>query len=163
METTETSGQSFTPPTLNIDFQAQGYLKSAGRWATFLGILGFVACGIIFIVAFFAGAIFSRVGGASYGPLAALTAGAGWLITFFYLLIDVFYFFFSLYLYQFGDRIKKGIDRWDNISVTVAFEKLKSFFKLWGITTIVVISLYLLIIVGFIAFGILAATSHSLN
>jgi len=118
-----------------------------------------VFCGLIFIVAFFAGSIFTRYAALSASPFAAAMAGAGWAVTFFYLLVDVFYFFFSLYLYQFGSKIKKGITFFDNAHITNAFDKLKSFFTLWGITTIVILCIYGLVIVIAIIVAITTASA----
>jgi hypothetical protein len=144
-------------PGITLNNEAKAYLKEAGKWAGFLGIVGFVFCAIILIFSFFAGTILSRAALTSPSPFAASAAGFGGFITVFYLVIDLFYFFFSLYLYQFGDRIKKGLMFTDNLHVTAAFGKLKSFFKLWGITTIVVICLYALVFVGIMIFAIVVA------
>ncbi|MCR8559797.1 DUF5362 domain-containing protein [Mucilaginibacter sp. BJC16-A38] len=87
-----------------------------------------------------------------------MMAGMSGFLTVFYLLIGLVYFFFSLYLYQFGSQVKKGIMFFDNNHVTGAFGKLKSFFKLWGILTIIILCLYALIIIGAIIFGAAAAS-----
>ena len=140
-------------PAITLSREAEGYLKEAGRWASFLGIIGFILTGIIAICSFFAGAVMSSAAFQSSGAISSVMAGLGGFLTVIYLLVALFYFFFSLYLYQFGDRIKKGINFTDNLHVTNAFSKLKSFFKLWGITTIVIISLYILIFIGAIIFA----------
>jgi hypothetical protein len=162
METTEINPTPFAEPTLVLDSEAQGYLREAGKWATFLGILGFIFCGIILIVALFAGAILATVMQRlpQYPMNAGVASGGVWgaFVTGFYILIDAVYFFFSLYLYQFGDRIKKGVVFSDSGRVTAALRKLKSFFKLWGVTTIVVLALYALIFIIFIVIGIGAAS-----
>jgi hypothetical protein len=160
METNEHLEPLASEPGLTLNNEAKAYLKEAGRWASFLGILGFIFCGLLLIFSFFAGTIFTRAALVSPNELSTAMAGMGGFITVFYLLIDVLYFFFSLYLYQFGDRIKKGIMFTDNLHVTNAFGKLKSFFKLWGITTIVVLCLYVLCIVGFVIFAIALASHH---
>ena len=159
METNETF-EPLPKPELTLNAEAQAYLKEAGKWAYFLGILGFIFCVIILIFAFFAGGMFSKMAEVSPSPFATAMAGLGGLITLLYILIDVLYFFFSFYLYQFGDRMKKGITYADNADVTNAFEKLKSFFKLWGITTIVILSLYALFFIGIIIFAIGVASGH---
>jgi hypothetical protein len=88
-------------------------------------------------------------------------AGFGWLFSFFYLLIALVYFFFSLYLYQFGDKIKKGIGFADSVSVTAAFGKLKSFFKLWGILTIIALAfMALCFVIGIIVAVTAASAMH---
>src|ERR1700722_12282005 len=158
MDTNEPLAPLAGEPSLTLNNEAKAYLREAGKWASFLGILGFISCGILLIFSFFAGTIFTRASLVSPNQFSTAMAGLGGFITFFYLLIDLFYFFFSLYLYQFGDRIKKGIMFTDNLHVTNAFGKLKSFFKLWGITTIVVLCLYILCIVGFIIFAIAVAS-----
>jgi hypothetical protein len=147
-------------PAITLTREAETYLQEAGRWASFLGIIGFVFCGIIAICSFFAGAILSAGTAGASNPLAAIAGMGGIVLTIVYLLIALFYFFFSLYLYQFGDRIKRGIKFTDNLHVTNAFSKLKSFFKLWGITTIVVLGLYALIIIGAIVFAATFASHH---
>ncbi len=154
METNETHEQPFAVPGLSLNLEAQSYLREAGKWANFLGILGFIICVIILIASFFVGGILSRSAEVSSGPMGSLMAGMGSFITVVYILVDILYFFFSLYLYQFGVQIKKGITFADNAHVTGALGKLKSFFKLWGITTIVVLCLYALIFVGAIVMSV---------
>jgi len=75
------------------------------------------------------------------------------VITVVFILIDVLYFFFPFYLYQFGNRVKKGLAMMDANQVAEAIGKLKSFFKLAGIVTIVVLCLYALEIVGVMLIG----------
>jgi hypothetical protein len=155
METNETFDQQGAQPGIILTFEAQGYLHEAGKWAYFLSIIGFIGCALLLIAAFFAGSMFSKMAEFSptSNPVASIMAGMGGFITALYILIDLLYFFFVLYLYQFGSRIKKGVLFSDSIEVTGALQKLKSFFKLWGITTIVVISLYVLIFVLAILVG----------
>lgn len=162
METTETPeifDQPGSEPTLTLNLEAQTYLREAGKWASFLGIVGFIICGFIVLAALFIGAILSMVSKFSPDPNAAMAmAGASGFLSVIYLLIGLIYFFFSLYLYQFGSQIKKGIMFSDNGHITNALGKLKSFFKLWGIITIIVLCLYALIIIAAVIFGAAAAS-----
>jgi hypothetical protein len=158
METNETFEQPIAEPGIILTLEAQSYLRESGKWASFLGILGFIYCAFILIFAFFAGSIFSKAAEVSPNSMSLLLAGMGGFITFFYILIDVVYFFFSLYLYQFGDKIKRGIMFTDTAHVTAGLGKLKSFFKLWGILTIIMLCLMVLAIIGFIVIGIGAAS-----
>jgi hypothetical protein len=114
----------------------------------FLGIMGFIGTGLVLLCALFIGTIFSVM--AKLQPTLLPVAGLGGFFSFIYILIALFYFFFSLYLYQFGNNAKAGVTFSNEMQVTVALGKLKSFFKMWGITTIVIISLYILMIIGFI-------------
>ncbi len=155
METTGNFVEPGAETELVLTFEAQTYLREAGKWAVFLSIIGFIICGFIVLAALFAGAMMSAVSRFSTGPMAATAmAGMGGLITVVYLLGALIYFFFSLYLYQFGSRVKKGIMFLDSLHVTNALGKLKSFFKLWGIITIVVLCFYALAIICAILFGL---------
>ncbi len=147
METTEINEpqKSGDPTPIILNEEAQYFLHQAGKWAKFLGILGFIGTGFIVIASFFMGAIFSTMAMYQANPYPA---GMGGFMTFFYLLLAVFYFFFSLYLYRFGNKIRTGVEYNDTALVTGGLSNLKSFFKLMGITTIVIIILYVLIIIG---------------
>src|ERR1700743_775698 len=143
METNEAAGQSAPDAGLSLTFEGQTYLREAGKWAGFLGIVGFILCGLFLILALFIGTLFSTLGQLS-PAYAEMPAYVGTIYAVFLVLIDVMYFFFALYLYQFSVRIKKGIVFTDQFYLTQALGKLKSFFKLAGILTIVIIALYIL-------------------
>ena len=89
---------------------------------------------------------------------SAFPAPVGALMGLFYILIAVFYFFASLYLYRFGEKVKSGILFNDALQIEEGFGKLKSLFKMVGITTIVFLALYALIIAGTIIFAIFTAS-----
>lgn len=153
MEVTENFEQPEAESGAILTFEAQGYLRESGKWAYFLGITGFVFCGLFLILSLFVGTIISVL--ASISPLyAGIPAGAGIGLSVIFILVDVLYFFFALYIYQFATKIKKGLLFADTESVTEALGKLKSFFKLWAIVTIVVLCLYALEIAGAIIIGI---------
>ena len=158
METNETYIQPGAGADLILNQAAQSYLREAGKWAAFLGILGFIGSAIIFLLAIFAGAIIAAISRFAPNPSGVAFAGLGGVVGVFYFLIALFYFFFSLYLYQFGTRIKRGILAGDADFVTNASGKLKSFFKLWGITAIVILSLYVLMVIFALILGVGAAS-----
>lgn len=138
METTENDVQPTpTPgPGLVLTTEAQYYLKETGKWARFLGIVGFVICGLLLIMAFSIGTLFSVL--AKLSPAySAIPAAAGVFFSGIIILEDILYFFFALYLFQFGARIKNGLALMSTQEVTIALSKLKSFFKLAGIVTII--------------------------
>ncbi|WP_114938986.1 DUF5362 family protein [Mucilaginibacter endophyticus] len=156
METpVETYEAPLTPKNeLILTPEAQSYLLTSGKWATFLGILGFIFCGLFLLLALSMGTIMSKVASMQpYNPATAMMAGMGGGITVVYVLLDLLYFFFALYLYQFATKVKAAINFSDSIHLTAGLKKLKSFFKLWGIVTIVIIALYVLGIICVIAFA----------
>jgi hypothetical protein len=157
METTEIIEPNVPNPGLILTFEAQTYLRQAAKWANFLSIIGFICCGFILLASFFVGGVFSRMSEYPYGsanPMVNMMAGMGAGITVFYILIGVWYFFFCLFLNQFAGKIKRGIAFADSTHVAEGLSKLKSFFKLWGISTIIIISLYILIFIVAIGVGV---------
>jgi hypothetical protein len=156
METNDIYVEPDSEPVLPLTQQAQGYLQQAGKWAIFLGIVGFIFTALIALAALSIGTIITFV--SKINPLMQFPAGVGVALTVLYLLIALLFFFYSLYLYQFGSRIKKGLYLNSAEETTLAFSKLKSFFKLWGIITIVIILFYVLMFVIAIAGGILGAS-----
>lgn len=155
METTEIDVQP-TPvpePALVLTPEAQYYLQETGRWAYFISIVGFVMCALFLIAALFIGALFSIL--AQFSPVyRQMPSGVGGALSVIFILMDVLYFFFPFYLYQFAGRIKKGLLLTDTDQVTQALSKLKSFFKLCGIVTIVMLCIYALEIIIFAIIGI---------
>lgn len=67
---------------------------------------------------------------------------------------SIFYFIPSLFLYQFGVRIKRGIDIAGQDLITQGLRSLKSFFRYWGIITIIIITFYVIVFVVAILGGI---------
>jgi hypothetical protein len=126
---------------------AQFYLTQISKWTKFLSILGFIGCGLMVLL----GLAFSTMIGTftTYQNNKAVSElfVSPWV--FFYILIAIFYFFASLYLYQFGEKVKTGIVFQDPLQVESGFSKLKSLFKMIGITTIVFITIYVVAIVIF--------------
>jgi len=172
MDTTETTDPivpDYPLPSLVIGEEGKYYLHTAGRWATFLGIFGFVITGLTLLEAIFIGSLFSLMGRLNPamnmpttpgGPAASsiMSAFSG-VISFVCVLAAVFYFFLSYYLYKFGTGIKKSTTFNDSVTANKSLEYLKSHFKLIGITTIVIISFYLLIFIGAILVGVFAASA----
>lgn len=144
-------------PVIILSDEAKYYLYESGRWAVFLGIIGFVFCGLLVIISFFMKNLLSTASSFSQSsnPMAAM----GSAVTIVYIMMAVMYFFPSLFLYQFGSKIKHGLNFDSQLKVNEAFGQLKSYFKFWGIFTIVIIALYALAIVGVLVGGGLGAAS----
>jgi hypothetical protein len=154
MDTTEIIETPIAEPGLVLGAEAKYFLHTAGRWASFLGILGFIGTGFIVLCAFFVTTIFSLM--SRLNPAAsAMPSGFGGIFTFYFLAIAVFYFFMSYYMYQFGVNAKNCIAYNDTAMATKALKNLKSHLKLVGITAIVIISIYAV----FIVIGIIVAVA----
>jgi len=140
---------------LHIDQQSSAYLSEAAKWAKFLSIVGFIGCGIIAIIAFFAGTILSSVfGRAATMPdgesVAALSAVSGIFLTIIYLGVAVLFFFRCFYLYKFAVKAQAAIKNNDQEQLVESFKNLKTLYKYIGILTIIVLGLYALALIFFV-------------
>jgi hypothetical protein len=156
METNENTEHTAPETGLALTFEGQTYLREAGKWAGFLSIVGFIFCGLFLIIALFIGTIFSFLGQLS-PAYAQLPTFVGVIVAIVLILFDLIYFFLSLYLYQFSSRIKKGIVFTDHFHLNQGMGKLKSFFKMTGIITIIFLSLYALEFIVVLIAGIASA------
>jgi hypothetical protein len=134
-------------PDMVITAEAKYFLHTAGRWASFLGVLGFIVTGLLTLIAIFAGTMTTILSRLNIGNSDGMSGVATPVQIVFLLPIVLLYFFISYYLYQFGTRIKTSTTFNDSTLATKAFSNLKSHFKIIGITSIVAISIYILIII----------------
>ncbi len=142
MEETE---NTFSPPEihreeLTVTTEIKRYLYTAGSWAIFLSITGFIACGFLVIVGLFMGSVMS-----ANMKMAGIPS---FLFTLIYLVMALVYFFPALYLLRFGNRMRSSIQDQSQEDLTRSLANLKSFFKYSGILIIVVIAVYLLAMIA---------------
>ena len=64
------------------------------------------------------------------------------MIGFIYIILAAIYYFPVNYLYQYSVRIKQGLNSEDLPTIITGFRNLKSLFRFTGIFTIVVLSIY---------------------
>jgi hypothetical protein len=128
-----------------ISEDVRSYIYEAAKWTKFLAIVGFVFTALIAISAFSAGAVLNSLAMLSpNNPLVKMGSAA---ITIIYLLIALLYFYPSFLLFRFSTAANQAVLYADQASLSAAMGKLKSFFKFWGILTIVLIIFYILAIV----------------
>ena len=130
-----------------------GYLKEASPWLRFMGILGFVGCGIMCLVGIIS-AIFSSVLSSLAGELGALPAG---LISLFYIAGGALYFFPALFTYNFGVKIRNYQLSSSNEDLELAFKNNKSLWKFYGILAIVCLAFIPFLIILSIIFAAVTA------
>ncbi|MDF1549987.1 MAG: DUF5362 family protein [Bacteroidales bacterium] len=116
-------------------------LSETRKWAHFLSILGFIGIGLM--------VIFGIIGGIA-GTMSAFGGGA--LIALVYIILAGLYSIPVYYLFMFSSELRDAIENSQTYSLDSAFEFLKSHYKFIGIFTIVILSLYLLIFIGSMAF-----------
>lgn len=135
---------------LLVDPIAREQLSEAARWAKFLAIIGFIACGImiaagilITIIYFFMNHVPTRDG---YSGRAINGAGRSGFMGAIYLGGAVLYLFRCLYLYRFAVKMKSGLHERSQEDLNESFANLKKMFRYNGILTIVLVLLYVVIL-----------------
>ncbi len=137
---------------LQLDPSSLNYLNESARWARFLAIIGFISCGLMIIVGVFFGSVMSGLMTNAGSESAAMMSGGFFSII--YILISLLLFFPSLYLFNFSSKMRKAFQNNDQLILTDSLRNLKSFFKFYGIFTVVILSIYALALIAAI-FGAL--------
>jgi len=114
-----------------------GYLNEASPWLRFIGIVGFIGCGLSCV----AGIIFSITTSA----VSSMAEGLGnfpiWLFSLIYIAIGALFFFPSRFTYNFGAKIRNyQLSRSDE-DLELALKNNKSLWKFYGILLIIYLSL----------------------
>lgn len=131
-----------------------GMLTTTYKWTKFLGIMGFIGCAFIVLAAFSMMALGNSFSNMEGMPYAGLMTGS--LLGGIYLLMGLLYFFPSLYLYQYAEKLKVAIHTRSEEQLILALDKNKAFFRFIGIMMVVTLIIYFLAFIGAIAFGVAA-------
>ena len=150
MENTEintTQTETFT-----VTREIKLYLAETAKWGNILAIIGYVAMGIMVLASLVMIIAFSFIDMETVFPM--------WILGIVYLLLAGVYYIPVTYLYRFSNQMKLAVHRNDEKLYTSGFANLKSLFKFFGISTFVLLGLYLLIIIGAVAFqGFMVGTN----
>lgn len=126
---------------LTINNEIKAYLLETSRWGKFLAIVGYIGMGLLFFLGFLI-----VVGFSIFNTVSSL--GFPYRIMgFVYMIMAGMYFFPVRYLYNYSVLLKQGFAVSNEQAVTSGFKNLKSMFRFMGIFTIVILSLYALIII----------------
>ena len=124
-----------------------GYLNESAKWSRFLGIIGFLSCALVGIVAIGMLFISTPLSAEVFGGMGPVAIGLG------YFAIAILMFFPALFMYRFGVRTLKALRMGSEEALTKGLENLKSWFRYYGILTIIGLVFYVLLIVFAIAGG----------
>lgn len=131
------------------------YLKGASPWLRFVGILGFISAGLAALSGLGSFAFVPLMGmmddltgvfGAVFGGTMAVLSIAG----------AVLVFIPSLFLYRFGEKIRRYLRTGVDLDLEEAFRNNKSFWKFTGIVCIVYLAFIPVLIVGSIIVTVFA-------
>jgi len=132
--------------TMNVNDQIKDYLMTASKWGKFLSIMGFIGLGLMAVMSFvFMLGIFPMPGMSNLNQSPFMHVPF-FLFGFLYLGIAVVSFFPVFYLYKFSAEMKEALIQNNEQILTSGFENLKKMFTFYGIMTIVMLSLYALML-----------------
>lgn len=130
---------------LVVTSKSKSFLREIARWTFFFSILGFISIAFIVIGAILVATV--------YAPMLNMVSqqqglpAIGLPIAITYVVSALLYFMPVWYLFQFSRKMKSALATKNDDVLADAFENLKSHFKFLGVLTIIVISLYVLLIV----------------
>ena len=78
--------------------------------------------------------------------LGGMSSAMGAGMAFFYVIIAAIYFIPCLFLFRFANKMKLALSSNDQMALTTSFQNLKSMFRFFGIVTIIMISIYAIIL-----------------
>jgi len=134
----EENQQSETPIICNNVIR--GYLLETSKWGKFLAVIGFVGISLMILLG-----IFLMIGMSFLSELSSKSMPAGFF-GLIYIIMAAIYYFPVNYLHKFSVLIKQSLNSNDELALTNGFENLKKMFKFMAILTIVVLSIYVLIL-----------------
>ena len=146
---------------LTVTSISRNFLSETAKWAKFLSILGFVGCGLMAIASFALPLLMSNMPGNELMPMGgAMLKGMGSMLTVVYFGLAVLLLMPCLYLYRFSTKMKIALMQSDSNVLDASFGNMKSFFKFYGIMTIVLLAFYVLIfIIAIIGGSIMSSMS----
>lgn len=140
---------------LQLDQLTASYLYDAAKWNKFLAIVGFILCGLMIVFSIFAGSIFTAMYGSMPGMegMNFMSAGGGIFLTIFYLGATVLYLIPNIWRYKFAVQAMAAVRGNDVVQLNLSLNNLRKYSKFWGILTIIIIVLYVLIFIFAIVGG----------
>lgn len=141
--------------TLIVTEDIRSYIYETAKWAKFLSVMGFIFCVLIILLALSLPAILAAMTAMGKNPMMGIATGA---LSVIYILFALLYFYPSLMLFKYANSAKKAVLFLDQESLAEAMSKMKSFFKFWGILTIVMLGLYAVILLLSVVTAIGAAS-----
>ena len=136
-----------------------GYLAESAKWAKFLAIIGYIFIGFMVLVSVTIGLFLPSMNSGLNGAAAGsqIPGFSSTVLMFVYLILAAIYVYPVYALYGFASKMQKVIKENIESEIENAFNQLKKFFKFFGILTIVMLGLYVLIIIAAIFAGLAAA------
>lgn len=132
---------------LIVTEQMRANIYDMTKWAGFLAVIGFIISGIWIIAALTLGPAVNHTFLLT-SKLNSFLIPTKLVVTGVNLIFAFAVFYPSLLLFKFANRGKYAVLNGEQQSFDEAFSKLRSLMKYWGIITIILIGLYLLLFVA---------------
>jgi len=132
---------------LELNEQAVDALRTSAKWSMFLAIMGFIGIAFMVLAAIGMTLAMSMMPSTSMSPLGNIKG----FLSGIYLLMAIIYTLPVYYLYKYASDMKNALVHSSSDMIGTALGYLKSHHKFLGISIIVVISLYIVFIIGMIA------------
>ena len=140
-------------PTMPIGDEGQSFLRTAGSWCLFLGIIGVISVVLLILIAIgmvVVGSSASSYMGYGY-PYAAGAASATktimWISAALYFIIAIIYIYPISQMFSFNSKVKAATSSGDAATLTQSLRHMRNIFAFFGIMTIIGISLFILAII----------------
>ncbi|MBF6608875.1 MAG: hypothetical protein ITG00_09080 [Flavobacterium sp.] len=129
---------------LQLNEVALKYLEEIAKWSRFLSVAGYI--GLAFLL------LLGLVSGIFLTSSADVVTGI-FVIVFYSAFVSV-YIFPVFYLYRFSTKVKNALQLSDSQELAESFGYLKSHYKFLAIASIIIISLYALMMFGAVIGGL---------
>ncbi|MEI8047841.1 MAG: hypothetical protein WCI92_10725 [Bacteroidota bacterium] len=147
------SSTNVLPELLQFTSESVVYLLKAAKWGKFLAILGFVVTGLCIVSGIGMIFVINRI---PEDMLPLNMSFSPQIVIVFYILFAGIYTIPVFFLNSFSNNAIRAINLSDSAVLTTSIKNLKNLFVFVGVSTIVILSLYTIIL---IVVGIAAAVS----
>lgn len=134
---------------LVVQEEAKEALRSSAKWSMFLSIIGFIGIGIMLLASLVVNSAMSSM---PETPGMGMFGNIKGFISAVYVLMAILYIPPIYYMFKYATEVKNSLMTNNSDILTTAFVHLKGHHKSLGISVIILISMYLLLILGMIAF-----------
>ncbi len=136
---------------IGLTQEAVTHLDHTRKWAMFFSVLGFIGLGILILAGIAMTFSMSMLSSAeAMGPISGI------FMAIIFIIIAVIYFFPFLYLYRFSVHTKTSLAQSDAKDLAYALKNLNSHFTFFGVVTLIVLGIYVLVLVGWLVMLLLS-------
>lgn len=140
----EFSSTESTDQIPQLTSESVAYLLKAAKWGKFLAILGFIVCGLLIL----GGIVMSFVLDKLSDEMIPLDMPfSPKILSFIYILIAVIYLIPVIFLNTFSNNTIKAVNLSSTENMTKSIKNLKNLFVFVGISTVILIGLYTIILI----------------